>query len=150
MPTVARRPICPDPFQMFRHIVLTAAALTAIITAPTIALEAQSDAEIVQAIIRECRAIYHQGGRPCACPDDHARNGSLCGKRSAYSRPGLGSGSTICGTATPPSSWRRGCIQKVVQERLGHSSITITLLFACQRWQASAVAKLGGAYGESW
>jgi hypothetical protein len=88
MPTVARRPICPDPFQMFRHIVLTAAALTAIITAPTIALEAQSDAEIVQAIIRECRAIYHQGGRPCACPDDHARNGSLCGKRSAYSRPG--------------------------------------------------------------
>ena len=43
-----------------------------------------------------------------------------------------------------------GVHPKVVQERLGHSSITITLLFACQRWQASAVAKLDGAYGESW
>ena len=27
-------------------------------------------------------------GHPCACPEDLARNGSRCGKRSAYSRPG--------------------------------------------------------------
>jgi hypothetical protein len=27
-------------------------------------------------------------GRPCACPDDTARNGRACGGRSTYSRPG--------------------------------------------------------------
>ncbi len=47
----------------------------------------RSDTDIAQAIIRECAAIYHVG-RPCACPDDHARNGSRCGGRSAYNRPG--------------------------------------------------------------
>jgi hypothetical protein len=26
--------------------------------------------------------------RPCACPEDTARNGSRCGRRSAYNRPG--------------------------------------------------------------
>lgn len=49
---------------------------------------AQSDAEIANAIIRECAAIYHATGHPCACPGDRARNGSRCGGRSAYSKPG--------------------------------------------------------------
>lgn len=48
---------------------------------------APSDHEIAQAVIRECLAIYHVE-RPCACPEDTARNGSRCGRRSAYDRPG--------------------------------------------------------------
>lgn len=47
-----------------------------------------SDRDIVAGIIKESRAAYHATGRPCACPDDSARNGSRCGARSAYSRPG--------------------------------------------------------------
>jgi hypothetical protein len=46
------------------------------------------DQQIVARIIQESRSAYYATGRPCACPDDHARNGSLCGGRSAYSRPG--------------------------------------------------------------
>ena len=41
-------------------------------------------AEIVKVSIAACKATAH----PCACPEDSARNGSRCGKRSAYSRPG--------------------------------------------------------------
>ncbi|ERR1035437_6124044 len=56
-------------------------------SAPATAQPAPSDNDIAQAIIRECSAIYH-AGRPCACPEDTARNGSRCGRRSAYIRPG--------------------------------------------------------------
>jgi hypothetical protein len=45
-------------------------------------------AAIAAIIVQASRAEYHAGGRPCACPDDTARNGSACGGRSAYSRPG--------------------------------------------------------------
>jgi hypothetical protein len=54
--------------------------------APASARDAQSDA-VARSIIRECAAIYH-AHRPCACPEDRARNGSRCGRRSAYSRLG--------------------------------------------------------------
>ena len=47
-----------------------------------------SDQQITDRIIQDSRAAYYATGHPCACPDDHARNGSLCGNRSAYSRPG--------------------------------------------------------------
>ena len=46
---------------------------------------AQSDAVIIDTMIRESKARY--AGR-CACPDDLAKNGARCGKRSAYSKPG--------------------------------------------------------------
>lgn len=46
-----------------------------------------TDQLIARSIIQECLAIYHTT-RPCACPEDRARNGSLCGKRSAHARPG--------------------------------------------------------------
>lgn len=39
-------------------------------------------------IVQESRQAYYATGHPCACPDDLARNGSRCGGRSAYSRPG--------------------------------------------------------------
>jgi Ni/Co efflux regulator RcnB len=57
------------------------------LAAPATAQRAPSDNDIAEAIIRECSAIYH-AGRPCACPEDTARNGSRCGRRSAYTRPG--------------------------------------------------------------
>jgi hypothetical protein len=49
---------------------------------------ATNDSQIAAAIIRQSRAAYYATGRPCACPEDLARNGSRCGGRSAYSRPG--------------------------------------------------------------
>ncbi len=45
----------------------------------------KSTEEIKQAIIRESIAAYPG---TCACPYNVARNGSSCGRRSAYSRPG--------------------------------------------------------------
>ena len=50
--------------------------------------EPLSDADVKAAIIRESIAQYQSSGRPCACPYNAARNGSRCGARSAYSRPG--------------------------------------------------------------
>jgi len=50
--------------------------------------QALTDQQIADRIIQESRAAYYATGHPCACPDDLARNGSLCGGRSAYSRPG--------------------------------------------------------------
>ena len=47
-----------------------------------------SDQQIASMIIQESRNAYYATGHPCACPEDSARNGSRCGARSAYSRPG--------------------------------------------------------------
>jgi hypothetical protein len=62
------KPAAPDTKRKV-ETVLTAAAIAAI-------------------IVQASRDQYHATGRPCACPDDTARNGSACGGRSAYSRPG--------------------------------------------------------------
>ena len=45
-------------------------------------------AAIAAVIVKASRDRYHDTGKPCACPDDRARDGSACGGRSAYSRPG--------------------------------------------------------------
>jgi hypothetical protein len=47
-----------------------------------------NDKQIAELIVRESRQAYYATGHPCACPEDLARNGSRCGGRSAYSRPG--------------------------------------------------------------
>jgi hypothetical protein len=52
------------------------------ITAEALAL---SDAEVRQRMIRESVASYPGS---CPCPYNTARNGSSCGRRSAYSRAG--------------------------------------------------------------
>lgn len=44
-----------------------------------------SDDQIAKRIIAESIASYPG---PCACPFNTARNGSSCGRRSAYSKPG--------------------------------------------------------------
>src|SRR5438105_3263119 len=45
----------------------------------------KSTEQIKQAIIKESVASYPG---TCACPYNAARNGTSCGRRSAYSRPG--------------------------------------------------------------
>jgi hypothetical protein len=50
--------------------------------------KALSDAAIAAAIVQDSRSAYYATGHPCACPDDHMRNGRLCGGTSAYIRPG--------------------------------------------------------------
>lgn len=44
-----------------------------------------SDDEIAERIIAESIASYPG---PCACPFNTTRNGSSCGRKSAYSKPG--------------------------------------------------------------
>jgi hypothetical protein len=71
------------------------AALIALSVLPALALEqtptveqTPTDQQIIDLLIRQSRQAYYATGHPCACPEDHARNGSLCGGRSAYIRPG--------------------------------------------------------------
>jgi hypothetical protein len=64
------------------------AALMILSAGSTLAREPVSDAQIRHAIIQESIARYQATGHPCACPYNLARNGSRCGGRSAYSRPG--------------------------------------------------------------
>jgi len=47
-----------------------------------------TDDQVITQIIQDSRGAYYATGHPCACPYDRARNGSSCGGRSAYSRPG--------------------------------------------------------------
>jgi len=46
---------------------------------------AVTDAQVKQAIIQASLADYPGS---CPCPYNHDRRGHLCGRRSAYSRPG--------------------------------------------------------------
>ena len=52
---------------------------------PTVQAYSAADSKIIEAIIAESIASYPSN---CACPYSLARNGSRCGKRSAYSRAG--------------------------------------------------------------
>jgi hypothetical protein len=54
----------------------------------TASAQVLTDQQIAERIIQGSRNAYYATGHPCACPYDHARNGSACGGRSAYSRPG--------------------------------------------------------------
>jgi hypothetical protein len=63
-------------------------ALIFALTTATFAQSPLTDQQIATIIVKESRDAYYRTGHPCACPEDSARNGSRCGKRSAYSRPG--------------------------------------------------------------
>ena len=73
------------------------------------AREPLSDAQVRDSIIRDSIAQYQATGHPCACPYNLARNGSQCGGRSAYSRPG--GASPLCYAKdvsdSMVSEWRR-------------------------------------------
>jgi hypothetical protein len=47
-----------------------------------------TDTQVREEIIAKSVNDYLATGHPCACPYNSARNGSSCGGRSAYSRPG--------------------------------------------------------------
>ena len=67
---------------------ISALVVLAILSAGSaLAREPPSDAQVRENIIKESVAQYLATGHPCACPYNHARNGSSCGARSAYSRP---------------------------------------------------------------
>lgn len=67
--------------------VSVAVAMTALlaIASPADARSKLSDAQIKQHIIKQSIAEYPGS---CACPYNSARNGSSCGRRSAWSRGG--------------------------------------------------------------
>jgi hypothetical protein len=50
--------------------------------------EVLTDAAIIAILIAASIASYKAMGKPCSCPEDVARNGSRCGGRSAWSKPG--------------------------------------------------------------
>lgn len=54
-------------------------------TSPSSGQQAMTDAQVKQAIIQQSIAGYSGS---CPCPYSAARNGSRCGGRSAYNRPG--------------------------------------------------------------
>lgn len=60
---------------------------------------AATDDQIRQAIIQQSIASYSGS---CPCPYNVARNGSSCGRRSAYSRPG--GASPMCYPTDVPQS----------------------------------------------
>ena len=64
---------------------LLAAVLLITVSSAWTADRDRSTEQIKQAIIRESISSYPG---TCACPYNVTRNGSRCGRRSAYSRPG--------------------------------------------------------------
>jgi hypothetical protein len=76
------------------RIIGAVAALVILSAFGAVAGEPLSDAQVRQAIIQDSIARYQATGHPCACLYNPARNGSRCGARSAYSRPG--SASPLC------------------------------------------------------
>src|SRR5246127_2781158 len=77
------------------------AALVILSASSALAREPLPDAQVRQAIIHDSIARYQATGHPCACPYNLARNGSRCGGRSAYSRPGGASPKCYVTDVTP-------------------------------------------------
>ncbi len=71
-----------------RGLVKTFGLVIGLLPAFSLAEPALTDAQIAAIIVQATRDAYYRTGHPCACPEDLARNGSHCGGRSAYSRPG--------------------------------------------------------------
>jgi len=69
----------------FFILVVIAGSISHVDGAERKASQAPSDAQVKKAIIKESIASYPGN---CPCPYSTARNGSRCGGRSAYSRPG--------------------------------------------------------------
>jgi len=70
-----------------------------------------TDTQIAAVIVQESRQAYYRTGHPFACPEDLARNGTRCGKRSAYSRPG--GAEPYCYVADVPAA-------EIARYRAGH------------------------------
>lgn len=73
------------PNRSFSKLLSKCALIGLLALPPITSVQAQTDADIRKLIIREAIASYPGN---CPCPYNRASNGSRCGKRSAYSRPG--------------------------------------------------------------
>jgi hypothetical protein len=73
---------------VFAAAVIALLVLTAPAFGDTAPAFVDDDGNIRQQIIQSSINDYRATGHPCACPYNTARNGSRCGDRSAYSRPG--------------------------------------------------------------
>jgi hypothetical protein len=73
---------------LMRSTYLVLALLALFATQEAFARSTPDDNQIRQQIIQQSVDAYLATGHPCACPYNLARNGSSCGGRSAYSRPG--------------------------------------------------------------
>jgi hypothetical protein len=71
-----------------RRIISFFIALCLTLATSALAESPLTDHQIAMIIVQVSRGAYYQSGRLCVCPEDLARNGSRCGRRSAYSRPG--------------------------------------------------------------
>jgi hypothetical protein len=71
-----------------RRAVVAILALVAVFVIDEACARGLTDTQIRQQIIQQSVSAYLATGHPCACPYNSARNGSSCGGRSAYSRPG--------------------------------------------------------------
>jgi hypothetical protein len=69
---------------MSNYTAFAVAVFAFVLTAPALADDNAVRQQIIQSSVNDYRAT----GYPCACPYNTARNGSRCGNRSAYSRPG--------------------------------------------------------------
>jgi hypothetical protein len=74
--------------RMLSALVTIGVLLLAHATAATLQPSTMTDGQVRRAIIQDSISAYRATGHPCACPFNTARNGSACGGRSAYSRPG--------------------------------------------------------------
>ena len=88
--------------------VAIAAAVVVLSALPASARAPLSDAAVRQAIIQDSVEAYIATGHPCACPYNSARNGSSCGGRSAYSRPGGAAPRSATPPMSPPAWWPGG------------------------------------------
>jgi len=90
------------------HLLILPSLALVLAATPTQAQKLNDD-QVKAKIIEQSTAAYHASGRPCACPYDAARNGSSCGGRSAYSRPGGAAPLCYPADVTPDmvAQWRR-------------------------------------------
>jgi hypothetical protein len=83
--------VIPEP----AHSVLT-------VTAQSVEL---TDDVVADIIVQDSRDRYHETRGPCACPYDTARNGRVCGERSARSRP----------DGAPPLCYRKDVTPEMIE-----------------------------------
>lgn len=68
-----------------RYTAVVAALLAALTISAAQAAPKLTDGQVAQRLIADSIANYPGN---CPCPYNRARNGSACGRRSAYSKPG--------------------------------------------------------------
>jgi hypothetical protein len=87
-PQPAAQPLIDRPMRSSFRISSLVGVVVVLAATSVLAREPMTDVQVRDAIVKESVAAYLATSHPCACPYNIARNGSSCGGRSAYSRPG--------------------------------------------------------------